>query len=103
VQALLRGDGAVITVLRGFRAGTPELMPWARLCAQLARHAVGMFSCEPAPAQASTDLTRQLVAVMLAAAGQACPLPHFSKSYWNPYSDVSRLQTLPEPRIVLPP
>ena len=72
-QELLRGDGAVLTVLRGFRAGTPGLMPWAHLCGILALDAVSVFSNKPALTQAVVAMTQQLAGTLLEAAGQACP------------------------------
>jgi len=73
VQALLDGEGAVLTVLRGCRAGSSELVPWANLSAEIACAAVRVYGDKPAPEQASVDSTKELLVVLLEAAGQARP------------------------------
>ena len=73
VQELLRINGAMMTMLRGFAAGSPGMTTWAYPAITLARTAVRLLGCKPAPATVNAGLTRTLSTALLQAAGQARP------------------------------
>ncbi len=73
VQDLLQIDGAMMTVLRGFAAGSPGMTLWADPAIMLAHTAVKHLSRKPAPAAIDASLTRALSTALLQAAGQARP------------------------------
>ena len=69
-QKMLRDSGAIQVVLQAFTFGMPVLAACMPPCASLARVAVKLLAAMPAPVPVDVDLTAELWALMLQAAGR---------------------------------